>query len=181
MQLHWEHTYELILNGQNKHPLKIYRFSQKALFLLTTENFNNAFRHCFEQIGGAWNSGLKFEDGQVKSGWLFPLEDEVQDGLFKLLRKIHSGEVAPILPSVGGEDAKNMCVKIFNDLSKIFELIPRDKKESFSLPILSVEGKPEGETIFYFNREEDDRSKGNCVVTLEKNRKRLEIFQYIYC
>lgn len=185
MQLHWEHTYDLELNGEKRHELKIYRFSPKALFLSTTENFNTAFHRYFEEVGGAWNNGLKFEDDSVKPGWLFPLEEEIQTKLFDLLKKIHSGDIPPIVSEFkhlkADEDMKNMCSKIFNDLSKIFELIPQDEKDSFSIPHLSEGGRPEGETIFYFNRAEGERAKGSCVITLEKNRKRLEIFQYMYC
>lgn len=200
MQLHWEHKYNIDLKGQKHHHLKIYTFSPKALFMVCTEYFNNAYRRYFEEVGGSWNTGIKLDDELVYDGWLFPLEDEIQKNLFDLLKKIHKGDIPPVINELNKrEDMKVMCSKIFNDLDKIFELIPADENDSYSIfhppshgsstatmgptgRSTTSAGGPTGggETIFYFNRDESERTKGNLIITLEKNRKKLEIYQYMY-
>jgi hypothetical protein len=167
-KVHWDHTYHLVLDGEKQHRVVIYTRKDDKLLLCTGDKFNKAFGRYFEEIEGVWNGS---------SGWYFPVDEKSQKELFSLLKRIHTGDVPPILKEFhhtsSEKDMKKICQKIYGGLDNIFKMIP-DQKDSFSIPSL------EGETIFYFNRSEEDRTKGECVIKLEKNKKKVEIFQFMY-
>lgn len=166
--VHWDCTYKIKIDGTEKHRVVMYRYPDDRILLCGGDKFNTAFGRYFEEIEGSWNGS---------NGWFFSTEKDHQQELFSLLRRIHTGEVPPILREFkhtsSEKDMKNMCKKIYSGLDEIFKLVPKEK-DSFTL------SSSEGETIFYFNRDEGDRTKGECVVMMEKSRKKVEIFQYMY-
>ena len=174
MKLHWNHFYELPLEGdKSTYEVRIYRFSPKALFLIAPEPFYTAFGTKLNDVGGSWNSGLKLDDGVVYSGWLFDVEDETQGKLFGLMKNIHSGIVKPEKPFTVD------CDSLYSDILAILGKIPT-RKVFQTKKVLGSTGFPEGEMIFCFNRDQEEPVKGDCVLTIEKSKKKLEIFQYRY-
>jgi hypothetical protein len=166
--VHWDHTYNIKIDGVDQHRVIIYTQLDDRILLCGGDKFNTAFGRYLDEIDGVWNG---------TNGWYFSTEDGKQKEVFSLLKRIHTGDVPPILKEFrhtsSEKDMKKMCQKIYGGLDEIFKLIPVEK-DSFII------SSSEGETIFYFNRSEGDRTKGECVVTLEKNRKKVEIFQYMY-
>jgi|DEB0MinimDraft_10_1074344.scaffolds.fasta_scaffold60050_2 hypothetical protein len=175
--VHWSHTYSIDIDGVKKHDVKMHIVSEKAILLETTENFGKAFGKYLQENDCGWSKNTKFDDGSVRSGWLFSSETKSQERIISLLRRIHVGSVPPIMNSFShskdSEEMKKMCNSIYSNLEKIFSSMP-EEKDTYTL---SSDG---GETIFYFNREDMDDTKGECVVRLEKSRKKLEIYQYIH-
>ncbi len=166
MKKHWSHTYHLDLEGDKIHEVILYRFSSKVLLMTAPTKFNNAFGKYLEEIGGSWNDSLKCEEyPHPISGWLFPLE--IQENLIGLLGSIHKGDIEPRKVAKSTVD----CNKLYAQLEKVFEMIPQTNE-------ISVMEIPGGETIFVFNRPSDEIVRGECVLTLEKSRKKLEIYQH---
>lgn len=167
-KVHWDCTYKISIDGVDQHRVVMYNHSDDKILLCGGDKFNTAFGRYFDEIEGEWNG---------TNGWFFSTEKDRQEELISLLRRIHSGDVPPILKEFrhtsSDRDMKKMCQKIYGGLNDLFKIIPTDK-DSYTL------SSPEGETIFYFNRGEEDRTKGECVVKLERNRKMVEIFQFMY-
>lgn len=165
-KVHWDCTYKISIDGVDQHRVVMYSYPDGRILLCGGDKFNTAFGRYFEEIEGIWNGS---------NGWFFSVESEKE--LSSLLRRIYDGDVPPILREFrhtsSEKDMKNMCKKIYAGLDELFKLVPKEK-DSFSL------SSPEGETIFYFNRSEGDRTKGECVVMMEKSQKKVEIFQYMY-
>jgi hypothetical protein len=179
MSVYWKHDYQIQLGKKSNHQVIIYDFSPRLLFLQTSDEFSLAFKRYFEETGGDWNSSLKLDDGQVHPGWLFSKEKETVDKLFPLLKKIHTSEIPPIMKELENEEEmKKLCNKILSGVENVFEMVPVEKDVGV-FPIYSKDGKKlVGETIFYFNREDDDKVKGDCVVKFQKGKKTLEIYQF---
>ena len=166
--VHWDCTYKITIDGENQHRVVMYKYPDDRILLCGSDKFNIAFGKYFDEIDGVWN-GI--------NGWFFSVAPEHQLELNSLLKRIHMGEVPPIVQqfrhSSSDIDMKKMCQKIYGGLDEIFKIAPTEK-DSYTLNCSS------GETIFYFNREERDRTKGECVIKLEKSRKKIEVFQYMY-
>jgi len=177
MSVYWEHTYDIKLSNKSTHHVVIYDFSPNLLFLRASDEFSLSFSRDLEDTGGNWNSNLKLDDGKVHPGWLFSKEEETVSNLFSLLKKIHTGDVKPEVKDLKKEEEmKKMCNSIFSDLFQIFEKMTKEK-EICVIPINSPGEGVIGETHFYFNRNEGDFTKGDCVVKLQKGKKLLEIYQ----
>lgn len=167
-KVHWDCSYKIPIDGVDQHRVVMYRYPDDRILLCSGDKFNIAFGRYFEEIEGIWNGS---------NGWFFSIDSDKQQELTSLLRRIHTGDVPPILQEFrhtsSEQDMKNMCKKIYTGLDEIFSMVPKEK-DSYTL------ASSEGETIFYFNRGEEDRTKGECVVMMEKSRKKVEIFQYMY-
>lgn len=180
MSIHWEHNYNIPLDNVNHHKVVIYNYSEEYLVLHCPELFNKGFGKYFEEIEGIWEGDiyLKTPSGEKKiSGWYFSKSSENQERLFSLLKRIHDQDVPPIQSEfrhvTSEKEMEFLCKDIYFRLEQVFDIIP-EEKDSFTLPI------PGGETIFYFNKTDTDRTRGECIMKTSKNKKKVDIYQYIY-
>ena len=126
MEPYWTFTYKIPLGETVEHKVCLYEYSPKALVLTGTINFGKAFAGNFKEIGGKFNPHLKISDcDKSEPGWIFRANNENQEKLLDLLKKIHTEDIKPNFYQRKDPDfdERSKLNKIYNQINSLLELI----------------------------------------------------------
>lgn len=175
MEPYWDQDFDININEKNKHNVKLYKYSEKSIALISTPEFGKAFAKKFKEIDGKFNPNLKINDNK-EAGWIFKAETETLEKLNEILKGIFEGEIKPlfsglILPDFSGKSKHN---KVFNLINKLMEMLPEENEEF----VISEDEK--AKTTIYYNSDEDTVKEGELVYSFEGGKKKLEVCQLVY-
>ena len=172
MEPYWQQEFELNLGGKEKHPLKLYQYSERSIALVSTPEFGKAFAKEFKKLEGKFNKSLKIE-GETTSGWIFKSQTETLETLNALLKGIYTGEIKPLFSGIIKPDfeGKSKHNKVFNLITKLMEFLSEDTEQF----VLSDENGLK--TTIYYNSDEDTVTEGDLVYSFEGGKKKMEIYQ----
>lgn len=153
------------------HEVSLYNYSAKCIVLSSDPTFGKSFAKEFKNIGGKYNSKLKFsEDEDPKGGWIFRATEESQSSLTNLLKEIFNGNIKPSIFKLREPifDQQVICKKIVNKLNEIIELCSEEEED------IELEG--DGVILnLSFNTPLDETK--DCIYKIETSHKSLYVYQ----
>lgn len=164
-------TQKFVIDDQT-HEVNLYNYSAKCIVLASDQTFGKSFAKDFKNIGGKYNSKLKFsEDQDPQGGWIFRATNESQSSLTNLLKDIFNGNVKPSIFKLKEPifDSEVIGKKILNKLDELLDLCPEEEENIF---VETSEIKLDLSFNQPYNEEE------NCVYKLETSKKSLHVYQY---
>ena len=171
MKPYWSQEFTF---DNEKHLVSLYQYPAKCNVLESTLFFGKSFSKYFKELGGKYNSKLKFsEEEKPKGGWIFRSSEESQGKLNDLLRRIYKGDIEPVLSKVIAPsfDNKDLSIKIFNKLQNILELLP---DEEFSSDICE---NSEFKNVLYANLEDEEEAEGDTIYSVVSSRNKFIVNQ----
>lgn len=169
MEPYWKENFDIKIGEKNNHQVALYKYSERAIALITTPELGKAFSKHFKPLDGKFNKNLKINEENV-AGWVFKAQSDVLEKLNDLLKSIYDGDIKPVFNEIIKPDFNNNA-KIFNLLGNLKKLIIEDS-EHF---ILSNDKNIK--TTIYFNREDDTITEGDIVYCFEAGNKKVEVYQ----
>lgn len=170
MEPYWEQDY---LINEEKHNVKLYKYSQNSVCLISTTKFGKSFSKSFKTAGGRFNPNLKIDEVKTP-GWIFRSNIEVLEKLNNILKEIYEGNIKAefniIKPDFNNKNHNN---EIFNLISKLSKLISEDTEEYI---LSNADGV---KTTIYHNPDEETVTEGDLVYKFEGGNKILEIYQLV--
>jgi hypothetical protein len=171
MEPYFKLDFDIKIQEKDKHLVSLYKYSEKAIALITTEEFGKCFAKNFKDLNGKFNKNLTINEETVP-GWIFRAQSDVAENLNALLKRIYDGDIKPVYTGIIKPDF-NSNKKIFNLLGMLKKLIPEEKEQH----VLSED--EQFKTTMYFNLEEDTDviTEGDIVYSLEAGSKKVEVYQ----
>lgn len=172
MEPYWTYKFKIELRGEDEHTVKLYKYSEKSIALVTTANFGKSFAKNFKELGGKFNKNLRIKDDKLE-GWIFRSDAQTQEKVSKLLKDIHTGSLKPEFVGIiePDFDEKTRNKKIVNMLTTIIEMTPENIEEYV------VSEDENAKVTLYFNSDDTVVTEGECIYTLQTAHKKIELYQ----
>ena len=165
---YWTQTF--VIDGA-EHEVNLYNYSAKCIVLSSDPLFGKSFAKEFKNIGGKYNSKLKFsEDQSPQGGWIFRATQESQEKLTSLLKDIFNGTIKPNIFKLQEPvfDRQVIGKKIINKLNELVDLCSTEEE--------NIEIDAPGLTLnLSFNQSFDQEQ--NCIYKLETSKRTLYVYQ----
>lgn len=173
MQAYWSQDFDIIIGDVQKHPVELYKYSEKCVCLITTKEFGKAFSKYFKNIEGRFNPNLKIND-EKKPGWIFKSSEQFLESLNNILKEIYEEKIKPgnvfVKPDFNSSSRNN---KVFNLISTLTKQIPEETEEHV------ISDKDGIKTSIYYNSGEETVTEGELVYRFDGGKKSVEIYQLV--